>query len=336
MAKKDTAENGGKVKRSRKANAEPAGGGAGGWADPTIYYRKTAAERKAGRKLTMAEFRSDEHWTPPPAEEAIGKVAADPESASQTGTSIFDPVLCELVYRWFCPPKGLVLDPFAGGSVRGIVASKLQRLYFGVDLSDRQIAANEAQAKAICDKRSMPHWIVGDSIDLHKCGLRAERFDLVFSCPPYADLEVYSEDARDLSVMEHKHFLHAYFRIIENACELLRDDRFACFVVGDARDEKGNYYGLPWRTVEAFKAAGLGLYNSAVLVTAAGSLPVRVAKQFTASRKLGTTHQHVFVFLKGDARKATAAIGEVEFGDVEGLVSAAAPAPSVAAFGGAV
>ena len=38
------------------------------------------------------------------------------------GTSIFDPVLCELAYRWWCPPGGTVLDPFAGGSVRGLVA----------------------------------------------------------------------------------------------------------------------------------------------------------------------------------------------------------------------
>ncbi|HXF87125.1 MAG TPA: hypothetical protein VNK48_02075 [Xanthobacteraceae bacterium] len=44
-----------------------------------------------------------------------------------SGTSIFDPVLCEIAYRWFCPPGGSVLDPFAGGSVRGIVASRLGR-----------------------------------------------------------------------------------------------------------------------------------------------------------------------------------------------------------------
>ena len=43
-----------------------------------------------------------------------------------SGTSIFDPVLCEIAYRWFCPPGGLVLDPFAGGSVRGIIANRSQ------------------------------------------------------------------------------------------------------------------------------------------------------------------------------------------------------------------
>ena len=48
-----------------------------------------------------------------------------------TGTSIFDPVLCEIAYRWFSPVGGLILDPFAGGSVRGIVASKLGRQYIG-------------------------------------------------------------------------------------------------------------------------------------------------------------------------------------------------------------
>lgn len=46
-------------------------------------------------------------------------------ATGQSDTSIFDPVLCELVYRWFSPESGTVLDPFAGGSVRGIVASKL-------------------------------------------------------------------------------------------------------------------------------------------------------------------------------------------------------------------
>lgn len=46
-------------------------------------------------------------------------------ASNLTGTSIFDPVLCEIIYQWFCPEGGHVLDPFAGGSVRGIVATEL-------------------------------------------------------------------------------------------------------------------------------------------------------------------------------------------------------------------
>jgi DNA modification methylase len=76
-------------------------------------------------------------------------------SAGQSGTSIFDPVLCELAYRWFSPPAGLVLDPFAGGSVRGIVAAKLGRRYVGVDLSGRASRGERrAQAEICAEGRS--------------------------------------------------------------------------------------------------------------------------------------------------------------------------------------
>lgn len=239
---------------------------------------------------------------------------------AQSGTSIFDPVVCELAYRWFCPPGGAVLDPFAGGSVRGIVAAKLGRRYTGIDLRSEQIDANRIQAEAICDD-PMPRWIVGDSRDL--AGLVGDlAADFVFSCPPYADLEVYSDDPADLSTMDYPDFLEAYFEIIAGAAATLKPDRFACFVVGDVRDAAGCFRNFPGATIDAFEAAGLRLYNDAILVTAAGSLPIRAGKQFTASRKLGSTHQRILVFVKGDPRKATEAIGPVEFGDVEGVISA--------------
>ena len=78
----------------------------------------------------------------------------------QTESSVFDPVLCELAYRWWCPDAGLVLDPFAGGSVRGIVAGMLGREYCGIDLRTEQVAANNVQADAICPE-VRPDWICG-------------------------------------------------------------------------------------------------------------------------------------------------------------------------------
>jgi DNA modification methylase len=244
--------------------------------------------------------------------DACRKEGEDATPAS-SGTSIFDPVLCELAYRWFCPPGGVILDPFAGGSVRGIVASKLGRRYVGVDLRAEQVAANEDQAARICDDPE-PVWHVGDSrnIDIIASDVAA---DLVFSCPPYADLEVYSDDPADLSTLEYSEFRKAYFEIVAKTCSLLKPDRFACFVVGEVRDKRGNYYGFVPDTIAAFREAGLHFYNEAILVTAAGSLPIRAGKQFAATRKLGKTHQQVLVFLKGDAKRAVEAIGEVDFAD---------------------
>lgn len=231
-------------------------------------------------------------------------------AASSSGTSIFDPVLTELAYRWFCPPSGQILDPFAGGSVRGIVASCLGRNYTGIDLRPEQIASNETQAAEICDSGPVPKWIVGDSCGLD--GMNVPPADFVFSCPPYGDLERYSDDPRDLSAQSHDDFLRNYRTIIGKACGRLKDNRFAAFVVGDYRDAKGNYRNFPGETVAAFLTAGLRLYNEAILVTAVGSLPIRIGKQFTSSRKLGKTHQNVLVFVKGDGKAAAKACGLLE------------------------
>jgi hypothetical protein len=96
-------------------------------------------------------------------------------------------------------------------------------------------------------------------------------------------------------------------------------------VVGDVRDPPGIYRDFVGETVQAFRDAGLQLYNEAILVTAVGSLPVRAGKQFAATRKLGKTHQNVLVFVKGDPRRATEACGDVEVGEIEAEADLAAP-----------
>ncbi len=208
-----------------------------------------------------------------------------------------------------------MLDPFAGGSVRGIVAARLGRPYVGIELRAEQVAANHAQADLAGDPA--PRWIAGDSRDLARLAAGIEA-DLVFSCPPYWNLERYSDDPSDLSTMPLADFLKAQGEIIAQAVARLRPNRFAVWVIGDVRDEGGFFVNLPGLTVEAFEAAGARFYNDAILVTAVGSLPIRVGRQFTAARKLGRTHQNVLVFCKGDPRKATEACGPVEFGEIEG------------------
>jgi hypothetical protein len=229
---------------------------------------------------------------------------------AESDTSIFDPVLCELAYAWFSPKQGTILDPFAGGSVRGIVAAKMGRAYIGQELRVEQVAENQKQAQEIClDDTTKPKWIEGDSRTIDKTCADIEA-DLIFSCPPYADLEVYSDNPADISSLAYEQFKEAYREIIAKACSRLKKDRFACFVVGEVRDKRGNYYDFVGDTVQAFRDAGLQYYNEAILVTMVGSLPIRAGKQFSASRKLGKTHQNILVFVKGDGKKAAQACGE--------------------------
>lgn len=237
---------------------------------------------------------------------------------SDGGTvSVFDPVLCELVYRWFNIDGGTILDPFAGGSVRGVVAQWLGYQYTGLDLSDKQVTANTAQAKTILDGKSEPKYIGGDSnIILDSI---TEKFDLVFSCPPYFDLEKYTDNPDDLSTMTWEKFKESYRSIISKAVARLKDDRFACFVVADIRGKDGMYRNFVSETISAFESANTHLYNEAILYIMAGSLPIRAGKQFLVGRKLGKIHQNVLVFYKGDPTKIKENYKEVEMADLEQL-----------------
>ncbi|WP_390901684.1 DNA methyltransferase [Serratia fonticola] len=230
--------------------------------------------------------------------------------------------MCELAYRWFSPPDGVVLDPFAGGSVRGVVATKLGRRYRGCDLRAEQVEANQQQWEMMKDLGPSPMWVCGDSRDIHQhyAGLEA---DFIFSCPPYADLEVYSNDPADISTLGYDDFIAVYRLIIANAVSLLKNDRFACFVVGEVRDKKGIYRNFVSDTISAFVDAGTRYYNEAILVTPAGSLPLRAGKTFSSSRKLGKTHQNVLVFVKGDPKKATKACGEIEVAEMAAALDGA-------------
>ena len=219
-------------------------------------------------------------------------------------TSIFDPVLCELAYRWFSAEGMQVIDPFAGGSVRGIVAASLGRKYWGSELRQEQVDANRIQATQICPANP-PQYVCGDSMETME---HAPDADFIFSCPPYGDLEKYSNHPSDLSAMEWHTFVAAYKRIILSACKRLKEDRFACFVVGDFRCPKGFYRNFVSETIHGFEACGVRLYNEAILVTAVGSGAMRVTRQFNGGRKLVKTHQNVLVFCKGDPRRATRAI----------------------------
>lgn len=218
---------------------------------------------------------------------------------SLTGTSIFDPVLCEVVYNWFCPKDGIVYDPFAGGSVRGVVAELLGRHYIGIDLSEKQIDANQLNADKL---RVCPAWHCDDSRNADKY-LPDGSADLIFSCPPYHNLERYSDHPLDLSNMSYTDFIAAYSDIISIACRKLKNNRFAVFVVGDIRDGKGAYRGFTGSTKRIFGDNGLCLYNEIVLLNQYGTAPLRAGLIFEAKRKTVKVHQNVLVFYKGDIEK---------------------------------
>lgn len=215
---------------------------------------------------------------------------------THTNASIFDPALCEVLYHWFCDKGGTILDPFAGGSVRGIVANYLGYKYTGIDIRQEQIESNREQSLNILPVNNQPQYYVGDSNDvLNKFN---KDFDFVFSCPPYANLEVYSDLKGDISNMDYVNFMKAYEDIIAKSCNLLKSGSYACFVVGEVRDKKGNYIGFVPDTIKAFEKYGMKYYNECIYLSGLAGACLTAGRIMGISKKVKKVHQNVLVFKK--------------------------------------
>ena len=266
----------------------------GRWQRRRNKWKSLGIESELGRKVDGAHFAGRHRQ----AERSGKKPAESTQRILDVGEhSIFDPVVCELAYHWFCPHKeSKILDPFAGGSVRGIVANTKGHKYTGIELRKEQVESNRKQAQKILDKDNQPQWIEGDSnqiLDKFNGG----QCDFIFSCPPYGNLEIYSNMKEDISNMDYPQFLPIYKSIIKKSCKLLKQGELACFVVGEFRDKQGYYHGFVKDTIDAFVEAGMKYYNEIILLNAIGSASVR-ANTAMKNRKIVKIHQNVLVFKK--------------------------------------
>ena len=92
------------------------------------------------------------------------------------GTSNFDPVLAEIIYYWFCPQNGKVLDPFGGEQTKGVVAGVLGYKYVGCEIRQEQVDLNQEKVKDYTDCK----YYCGDSNNIDT--IIADRdFDFFFT-----------------------------------------------------------------------------------------------------------------------------------------------------------
>ena len=224
------------------------------------------------------------------------------------GVSILDPVMAEIVCRWFGQENGKAFDCFAGDSVFGFVAAYLGNDFTGVELREKQAVLNNERvegmnARYICDD--------GQNVAQH---IEPESQDLLFSCPPYFDLEKYSDLPNDAS---NQGSYEDFIKILENAftgaVSCLKENRFAAICVGDVRDKNtGFYYDFCGDIKRIFKQNGMRLYNEIILVEQTASTALR-ASRYMDSRKVAKTHQHLLVFFKGDPKKIKKEFPKIEY-----------------------
>lgn len=244
------------------------------------------------------------------------------KTATNTNVSLFDPVLAEICCKWFCPDGGKIVDCFAGDTQKGLVFAYCGHPFTGVELRQEQVDVNNG----VIEGRQLPiKYICDDGRNVAQ-HVAPNSQDMLFSCPPYYDLEVYSDMENDASNQgTYEEFLQILDDAFTSALGCLKENRFAVIVVGDVRNKKtGAYYCFCDDVKNIFRRAGLHVINELILVEQVASAAIRAAKQMD-SRKVCKTHQNVLVFYKGDPRKVKEHFAPITytdedlalFGDVE-------------------
>lgn len=230
-----------------------------------------------------------------------GKVHHDKSKSLNLNASVLDPAACEVIARMFMPKDGFkIYNPFGGGVQMGYVAGASGYEYLATEIRENQCDANNK----LCSDFYRVRWIKADSSKYKP----KDKYDLVFSCPPYYRVEKYLDydgtpPAGEINHLDdYESFREALFSGYSNAIDALNENCFFVVMVGDSRDKKGGYYGVESEHELFFKNKGLMIYNKIVYLESEFTRRAQ-AKKTLHHRKWPKSEQKIFAFYKGDPKK---------------------------------
>ncbi len=210
-----------------------------------------------------------------------------------TGTmSVFPAPLMEMIIvRYGGEIGSTILDAFAGGPPRGLVSAIMGHKYTGFEIRQEQIDENEALLDRL--KLTGAQYVLGDGrfLDID------QQFDFGCTCPPYFNLEVYSDGGNDLSNLSTYSEFNASMWCCANAYrERIKPGGFVAIIVGLFRDKKtGELIDFPADTVENFRDAGFIYWQNIVLSKNFASAAVRAGNSWLG-KKLVPRHENLLIF----------------------------------------
>ena len=205
--------------------------------------------------------------------------------------SVFNPQLAQMILAAYAPMNGKIYDPFGGGGTRGYIATKMGYDYTGVEIRKEEYNRVLAQMK---EWNLNFKFILADSIKYRP----NESFDFIYTCPPYYDLEVYSDMEEDLSnAPSYMEYLNMLQKVLKNCYDVLKKDSFAVFVVGNFRNKKGELEHLNGDLITKAKEVGFKLWDELIWMGASNVALTRCGK-FEKNRKSVRMHEYIIILKK--------------------------------------
>ena len=200
--------------------------------------------------------------------------------------SKFNSENCKNIINFFTSKGDIILDPFAGRT-RAIISNHLGRKYVGFELTEKYFPQTIGEDLRVYndDSANMGKWL--DYLDYA---------DLVFTCPPYWDMEKYSDNPRDLSTFKtYDDFLEGCNRRLEIASSYLKENGFLIVVLMDFRN-KGVFHSWHTDTIEYFHSnTDFKLYDT-ILWEMSPAKRHPLYPQALLNRRMLNTHEYCLVF----------------------------------------
>lgn len=214
--------------------------------------------------------------------------------------SEFNPTVAKNIISFWSEVGDLIYDPFSGRT-RALVSYAMDRAYIGCEVSKDVVDYMKGKFKELnlYEKDNFNVDIINDDckkIDLY---YQDVKFDLVFTCPPYWNLEKYESCEGQLSDFDdYNIFMDELVQRINIASHKLKKDKYMCLVVGDFRKNK-NYITFHSDLIQKIKQnKEVKLHD----VIALQNIPFNTAAFYFGKtkkdKKTAKAHEYILVYKK--------------------------------------
>lgn len=215
--------------------------------------------------------------------------------------SEFNPTTAKNIISFWSEQGDRILDPFAGRT-RALVGYAMNREYIGYEISKDVVNYMDSKIDSLNLEMDDGHYISiihDDCININQT-FKQEYFDLIFTCPPYWNLEKYESCNGQLSdINDYDVFLNELTNRLIESVKVLKSNKYMAIVIGDFR-RNGEYITLHSDLISKLK-----FYNNIISlhdVIVIQNLPFNSAAFYFGSKKkfkyTAKAHEYLLVYKK--------------------------------------